>query len=240
MHLLNPAFSSEAAGSGRDLASYLSGTSTTEAALMLIFGFRVRFSKTGSVTFFCPSCGGDREGLRKTARRWFTLFFLPVIPLNTVGEVIECSTCRTQFRPEVADRPTSASLGDLLHTVIRVLTVMVVGAGDSQHPSTRAAAVANVAPHVPDYDDATLTNDLLSVDPTQLEAYATPLDEGLTIGGKESVVAGLARVSRAAGEPTAAQRSLIERTGRALGLTAAHVVGIESIATVTHPEPPAL
>ena len=44
----------------------------------------------------------------RAGRRWFTVFFLPVIPLNRVGEHVQCSTCRTRYVTEVLSQPTTA------------------------------------------------------------------------------------------------------------------------------------
>lgn len=112
--------------------------------MLLIFGVRIRFRTIGTVAFFCPRCGGDRQGDRRTARRWFTLFWLPVVPLDQVGEVVECSTCHTRFEPAVAEAPTTAALSEILGNAVRVLAAMVVRTGEPADPALRAAAVANV------------------------------------------------------------------------------------------------
>src|SRR5690606_35565524 len=97
-----------------------------EVAVLLIFGFKIRFTTVAAIAFFCPACGGDRAGARRSARRWFTLFWIPLIPLGRVGEVVECETCHTRFDPSVADRPTTADLAAVLANAIRALTAMVV------------------------------------------------------------------------------------------------------------------
>src|ERR1700738_4957036 len=58
--------------------------------MFLIWGWRSRSKVLSQGTFFCPHCGGDRQYAHKQARRWFTLFFLPVIPLKVLGEFVEC------------------------------------------------------------------------------------------------------------------------------------------------------
>jgi uncharacterized membrane protein YebE (DUF533 family) len=34
-------------------------------------------------------------------RRWFTLYFIPIIPLNVAGEYIECERCKETYNHEV-------------------------------------------------------------------------------------------------------------------------------------------
>ncbi len=68
---------------------------------MIIFGTR-GLTLTGKPhPFFCPHCDTERSYKRKTIRRFFTLYFIPLIPLRTIGEYIECGSCRGTYKPEV-------------------------------------------------------------------------------------------------------------------------------------------
>lgn len=194
--------------------------------MLLIFGIRIRFRTLATVAFFCPRCGGDREGQRRAARRWFTLFWVPVLPLDQVGEVVECTTCHTRFEPAVADVPTSASLSEILGNAVRVLAAMVVRTGDPTDASLRAAAVANVRRVDDAYDDATLAADAAAVDPALAESYVAPLAEGLQVSGKERFLGDLVRIALAGGTVTADQRRVVDLAGRGLDLTPAHITGI--------------
>jgi hypothetical protein len=75
---------------------------------MLIFGWTVLFKTLDTGVFHCPCCGGDRQYRIQQARRWFTLFFIPLIPLGVVGEHVECTSCRTTFGSAVLRTPTQA------------------------------------------------------------------------------------------------------------------------------------
>jgi hypothetical protein len=72
---------------------------------MIIFGWRTRESTTGSGTFTCPHCRTSQVYRHVTYRRWFTLYFLPVIPLGRLGEQMECQGCLRCFSPQVLDLP---------------------------------------------------------------------------------------------------------------------------------------
>jgi hypothetical protein len=207
--------------------------------MLLIFGFRVRFKTTGTIAFFCPRCGGDRHGNTRVARRWFTLMFLPIIPLNTVGEVVECTTCHGRFSPGVTAQPTTAALGQVLANAVRVLTALIVRSGDATDPAMRAAAVADVRSAAGTYDEATLDSDMASIDPATAEQYVTPLADGLAVAGKERLIADLTRVALAGGTVTANQRQVIDLVGRGVGLTPAHITGIvSSVAAARTPGAP--
>ncbi|WP_430412261.1 zinc-ribbon domain-containing protein [Kordia sp.] len=50
----------------------------------------------------CPNC--DNGSLvNKLYRRWFTLFFIPVIPLDVVDRFYECSNCKSAYNEKIKD-----------------------------------------------------------------------------------------------------------------------------------------
>ena len=68
---------------------------------MIIFGTRgVTYSK-GSGEFFCPQCRTRTRYAHKRERRFFTLYFIPVIPLSLHREFVECGSCRRTYRMDV-------------------------------------------------------------------------------------------------------------------------------------------
>ena len=65
---------------------------------MIIFGTRgITYRKDGG-RFFCPECDGEQPYDRKRVRRFFTLYFIPLIPLNLLAEYIECPRCGGTYR----------------------------------------------------------------------------------------------------------------------------------------------
>jgi hypothetical protein len=69
--------------------------------MFIIFGFRgITYSKERG-TFDCPYCREQTSYVRKRIRRFFTLFFIPLIPLDLLLEYVECQRCCHTCRPEV-------------------------------------------------------------------------------------------------------------------------------------------
>lgn len=68
--------------------------------LLLIFGTRGITYTKASGDFQCPSCGPARYRHRRI-RNFFTLYFIPLIPLNMEREFVECAQCRQTFRLEI-------------------------------------------------------------------------------------------------------------------------------------------
>lgn len=69
--------------------------------MIIIGGVGVRKKKIDEGDFFCPRCGTTRHYERKRAKRYFTLYFIPLIPMGDIGEFIECTVCHGMFEPVV-------------------------------------------------------------------------------------------------------------------------------------------
>ena len=140
---------------------------------MIIWGWRTVFRVVGSGVFSCPSCNADRDYQRRRAQRFFTLFFIPLIPLKTIGEFIRCVHCKTDFRESVLQRPTAAQFTDLLQNSVRAVMVNMLRRGGAAHPAARAVAVEEiVSAGAVGYSEQNLAQDMQVVpeDVTQLLA----------------------------------------------------------------------
>lgn len=71
---------------------------------MIIYGTRGLKSKGESGNFYCPQCHASIEYDSVKVRRWFTLYFIPLIPLNVAGEYLECRRCLGTFDVAAASR----------------------------------------------------------------------------------------------------------------------------------------
>lgn len=68
---------------------------------MIVFGTRVRSSTIRIGAFWCPACEGPRAFVHRRHRRWFTVSFVPLLPLHDSGETVECQICRSRYPPAV-------------------------------------------------------------------------------------------------------------------------------------------
>ncbi len=81
---------------------------------MIIFGMGPRTKTTGTGTFFCPHCRVSRNYERKEGRNYFSLYFIPLIPLGKPQTFIECSTCHVTFAAEVLSAKAPPVKADLV------------------------------------------------------------------------------------------------------------------------------
>jgi hypothetical protein len=197
-------------GGGRPLRDCPSKWTGRGPSLLLIFGLRVFYRAVGQGVFHCQRCGGDREYRHRAGRRWFTLFFIPVIPLNHVGDHVQCTVCGTRYRMDVLSLPTTAR---------RRAIDAIKGAG------------------VADYDDAALDADLsaaaMPAQPGQNgQNLAGPLNRvaiQLAIPAREWFLAEVVRIGLADGMLSDDERHTAREVAAQLGMTPAQARGVISM-----------
>jgi Tellurite resistance protein TerB len=196
--------------------------------MLIIFGTRARAKAVATGRFFCSRCGADRNYVLQQIRRWFTLFFVPVLPMGKVlGEQVKCSTCGTCFRPEVLNTPTSASFSETLRGAMRVAAIAMLTAGDRSNAAARLAAIdASRKSGAEHYDDMWLEHDLAAVDTSTLGQYLGSLAQGLSAQGKEGFIEQVARIGLADGPLTPEETQVLQSLSVALDISAAHLRGI--------------
>lgn len=194
--------------------------------MLIVFGFKVVFTTVGEGHFHCPGCGTDRHYRLRRARRWFSLFFIPVIPLKTVGTVVECSTCNRKYREEALERPTALETADSIGFGRRALAAHMVDVSDNTTVAREAAVSVMRESGVGDYDLAQLDVDRQTSDWERVLAWAEHLGSMLSAAAGETMLMGAARVAAADGAFSDRERSVLTDLGSALGLTPLHVDGV--------------
>lgn len=69
--------------------------------MFILFGAKTRFKTLSTGQFYCPQCRARQTYALRLARDYFTLYFIPIFPIKTHGEVVTCQTCGTNFQKEV-------------------------------------------------------------------------------------------------------------------------------------------
>jgi hypothetical protein len=179
--------------------------------------------------FHCRRCGGDRQYRLRSGRRFFTLFFIPIIPLNKVGEHVQCLTCKTRFHTNALAAPTAEQMQAALPTGMRAAASAMLRAGDPGSPPARRKAVeAITGAGAQGYDDAALDRDLAQ----PFEYVAPPLNQvgqQLAIQAKEWFLAEVVRVGMADGPLSDAERQAAQGVAADLGMTQAQAYGVISM-----------
>jgi tellurite resistance protein len=204
---------------------------------LIVWGFKVLFKVVGNGVFSCPNCGQDRNYERREARRWFTLFWIPIIPLKVIGSVVRCQYCGNDFRESVLQRPTAAQTTDLLQNAVRGVMVNVLRQGGATHPAARQAAVQEIVlAGASGYQEGNLDQDFAVV-PQDLSQMLGALTAQLPQTGREALVAGAARVALADGPLNPGEQAVVNAVGAALGMSPAYVAGVVGSVSPAAPAP---
>lgn len=187
--------------------------------MFILFGFTVRGTTRGTGTFSCPREGGDREYQRQQLRRWFTLFFIPLVPLNTVGEAVHCTSCGGDWEPAVLTRPTTARLRDDLAGLVTLVATALCGGGSA----SMGAATDWVLEHGGDVDRLDPSDD---VAPATIEEGAAALHGQVSTAGTERLVGAAMVVADADGALDDHDLRVLTALASGLGMTEAHFEGV--------------
>ena len=77
---------------------------------MIIYGYRNREKELGTGNFYCSSCQVQRAYRHKKIVRYFTLFFIPLFPLGTLSEYVECQSCGRTYKTDVLSAASTTSV----------------------------------------------------------------------------------------------------------------------------------
>jgi hypothetical protein len=194
--------------------------------LLIFFGLRVFYRTAGHGTFHCQRCGGDRGYRHKVGRRWFTLFFIPVIPLNKAGQHVQCAVCGTRYRMDVLSLPTSAQMQQALPAGTRAAAIAMLRAGGrNSTPARRRAIDAVRGAGLADYDEQALDADL-SEAAMDLDRPLNRLTLQLAIPATEWFLADVVRIGLADGMLSDEERQAAREIAAQLGMTPAQARGV--------------
>src|SRR5438105_2443720 len=68
---------------------------------IIIWGSRGLTSTLDSGQFYCPGCDDRRDYHLRQVREFFTLYFIPLIPMGGARRYVECATCGGTYKEEV-------------------------------------------------------------------------------------------------------------------------------------------
>ncbi len=199
---------------------------------MIIWGTTGITSTREKGEFFCPKCDGRAPYQRKSVRRFFTLYFIPLIPLNKVGEFIRCGKCRSDFNDAVLNHDPdkrAAALDALVKiALLRVLADLV--AADGVVADSEIAMMQGVFEEVSgiplDELDARQYVDEAPTHTGALDALLGGMGPNLTNAGREMVLIAALRIAGSDGEIAPAEWKRIEQFAAALGVSKAHLRGL--------------
>jgi len=189
----------------------------------IIWGSKGVTNTTGGGQFHCPTCGPNTY-TQKKVQRYFTLYWIPLFPLNTLGEYVECDICAQGYDPAILDYDPSNSPEVVLSKVhvaaTRLMAAMVLADGSVEAEELQAMVEASAKlPGGP----ITLADAQAAVD----EAQSSPISpvhvvndvvDLLNDQGKELLMYVAYHIAASDGDVADEEKLLLLEMGEALGL----------------------
>ena len=82
---------------------------------LILVGSSGHADTVGRGQFFCPRCQTQRAYEHKRNARYFTLYFIPLFPIEKMGDFIECTACHTAYDMAVLSPTGPARIAMLMH-----------------------------------------------------------------------------------------------------------------------------
>jgi len=201
---------------------------------VIIFGTRgVNLTKERG-TFNCPECESPRPFKHVRARRFFTLYFIPVIPLDLLGEFIECQDCRSTYHTKVLDYDPGAGSAKLeaeFHKATRQAMIHMMLA-DGQIDDEEIGQIRKLYKQVAGVE---LGESEIRAEIREVEGQAQrmldrlrELGGNLNEHGKELVIKAALLVAAADGEFQKEEQELLNQIAEAIRMSPAHLRGVMS------------
>lgn len=194
---------------------------------MIIFGTRGVKSTLKSGDFQCPQCQENRPYKHKKVKKFFTLYFIPLIPLSDLGEYVECGNCKGTFIPEVLDQlPSNTPTDDafmaiyekaMMHSM--VLVMLADGIIDDSE-KIHILMIANKfskrewsMPELEEYIEA------VQQENEDISTYLSKITPSLNDEGKEMILQCAFLVAAADGHIDDSEMNLIKKMAKILELS---------------------
>lgn len=198
---------------------------------LIIFGTRgVTYTKE-SGEFHCPGCAA-KDYRQRRVRRFFTLYFIPLLPLDLLGEYVECSQCKATWDLEVLGYNPEGEVAEFeaKYFIAVKNTMLLMMLADGVIDDDELDAVSYIYKAITDKE---ITADEARQQAAQLEASGQTVHDFLAqIGpmlndpGREMVVEAAFSVAMADGDFDESEQQLLMEIADAMHMSAAHARGV--------------
>lgn len=199
---------------------------------MIIFGTRGITTTPDRGQFECPQCGCTQPYNLKRVRRFFTLYFIPVIPMDKLGEYVECPGCQGTFDVRILSYDPNARAQQfeaLFFTAVKQIMIGVLladGHIDDQEVrelQDRYEEITGV--EIPE-DELREEIAAIADSGASTTELAAKLSSGLNDKGREMTLRAAYAIAAADGVIDPSEEQMLHEIGDALGLSSAHFNGI--------------
>lgn len=198
---------------------------------MIIFGTTGIKSTVKSGHFNCPQCEQNKPYRHRKVTQFFTLYFIPLIPLGNKGEYVECGSCKGTFVTRIIDNPSTNKdeFMSIYQKAIRHSMVMMMLADGEidQNEKVQVLSIINKFGHN-DINMADLDNLIVQIqkENQDVTTYLKKIASSLNEHGKEIIIKCAISVAASDGNVDRSELDMIAKMSQALDMSASHLKGI--------------
>ena len=199
---------------------------------VIIYGTRGVTSTADTGSFHCPQCSGQATYRHRRVRRFFTLYFIPLIPLDKLGEYVECDSCAgtfketvLQFDPNAENRMVEAAYHAAIKRVM-VLMMLADGVIDDDEVQAIMGIYQSIAQRPVSEQEVREEIRQAQADGMGVTQYTANLVGALNTHGKEFIIKAAYGVAMADGVMAPEEQMILDEIADALQLSKAHYRGV--------------
>jgi len=199
---------------------------------MIIFGTRgIKFTiKSGN--FHCPQCNQSRPYKHIKVRRFFTLYFIPLIPLGKAGEYVECRSCKYTFMPRVINNNSkNDELISAYEKAIRHATILILlthGVICEAEKNKVLKVINKFSKNDLSMPELETYIDVVKKEKEDVTTYLKKISPSLNAYGKEGVIKCALSVVTSDRGIGRLELNLVFQMGKSMKMTSSHLKGIFS------------
>jgi hypothetical protein len=192
---------------------------------MIIYGTRGKNVRTGGGEFTCPRCACEQSYKHFEVKNYFTLYFIPLIPMGNAGEFVECEGCGGTFAPEILTYDPEAEREETAATLRRLSVLFLLDVNRCTSTTLKALQEIvgdTVGIDIERTDVAKDVEQAQSASPDVRKFFKTQTTE-YSDDGKLLLIITLRRILESECPLLENEKSRITELGKAIGLRAKHI-----------------
>jgi len=199
---------------------------------MIIFGTTGISSTMEEGQFMCPQCATTENYKHKKVTKFFTLYFIPLIPLGRAGDYVECQTCQGTFISRILDYNPNDQQNEfqsVYEKAMRHCMVMIMLA-DGEIDENEMVAVQKVINKF-GHNDISIEElkayvEEIETKPEPISTYLKKVTPSLNEHGKEIIIKCALAIAAADGNVDDSEIELINEMAKTMQMSTSHLNGI--------------
>jgi len=199
---------------------------------MIIFGTTGISSTMEEGQFMCPQCATTENYKHKKVTKFFTLYFIPLIPLGRAGDYVECQTCQGTFISRILDYDPNDQQNEfqsVYEKAMRHCMIMIMLA-DGEIDENEMVAVQKVINKF-GHNDISMEElkayvEEVQTKPEPISTYLKKVTPSLNEHGKEIIIKCALAIAAADGNVDDSEIELINEMAKTMEMSTSHLNGI--------------